>query len=118
MHGKQKCQAGRAPLTAAEVRRLYLGIPLTHLGREIQPLRNGANTIVNEMFLQHVLYMSAQAYERQISARIYRSGGNRIPEYTELRTLVESLAAQPFAVTYMLAETAARNPRLKILTDL
>jgi hypothetical protein len=107
-----------APLTAAEVRRLYLGVPLTQNGHEIIAIRNAANPVAREMFLQHVLFMSAQAYERQISARLYRSGGNRIPEHTDLRTLVDALAADPWAVSYMPAETAARLPAIKIIADL
>jgi len=107
-----------APLSAAEVRRLYLGVPLVQNGRELIPLRNAASPAATEMFLQHVLFMSAQAYERQISARLYRSGGNRIPEHTDLRTLVEALVTEPFAVSYMPAETAARIPAVKILGDL
>ena len=105
-------------LTSADVRRLYLGVPLTHAGREIVALRNGENAMVKEMFLQHVLFMSAQAYERQIAARIYRAGGNRIPEFCELRSLLETLATEPLAVTFMQAEAAARQPGIKILVEL
>lgn len=105
-------------LTSAEVRRLYLGIPLSQDGHEIIALRNGANPVVREMFLQRVLFMSAQAYERQISARLYRSGGNRIPEHTDWHTLVDALAADPWAVSYMPAAMAARNAGIKIIADL
>ena len=107
-----------ATLSPADVRRLYLGIPLTHGGREIVALRNAENPTVKEMFLQHVLFMSAQAYERQISARLYRAGGNRIPELRELRSLLDSLAAEPLAVTYMQADAAARQPAVKIVAEL
>jgi len=111
----------QSPLTglpATDVRRLYLGIPLAQDGREIVPLRNAADPAAREMFLQHVLYMSAQAYERQISSRLYRTGGNRIPEHSDQRTLIAALAADPWAVTYMLAESARREPAIKILGDL
>ena len=111
-------QSPLAPLTPAEVRRLYLGITMTHGGREIVALRNAENPVVKEKFLQHVLFMSAQAYERQISARLYRAGGNRIPEIREVQLLLESLAADPLAVTYMQAETAARRPGVKVLSEL
>ena len=107
-----------ATLSPADVRRLYLGIPLTHGGREIVALRNAVDSTVKEMFLQHVLFMSAQAYERQISARLYRTGGNRIPEHHEMRSLLDVLAAEPLAVTYMQADAAARQPAVKILAEL
>jgi hypothetical protein len=107
-----------AALSPSEVRRLYLGMTLTHSGREIVALRNAENPVVREKFLQHVLFMSAQAYERQISARLYRAGGNRIPEFTAVESLLESLAADPLAVTYMQADSAARRPGIKVLAEL
>jgi hypothetical protein len=107
-----------ATLSPGDVRRLYLGIPITYAGREIAALINAETPTVKEMFLQHVLFMSAQAYERQLSARLYRAGGNRIPEFTDLRPLLDSLASDPLAVTYMQSETAARHPRIKILGEL
>src|SRR5206468_10504183 len=103
-------QSPLGAFTPAEVRRLYLGITLTHGGREIVALRNAENPMVREKFLQHVLFMSAQAYERQISVRLYRTGGNRIREFTEIQQLLDTLAAEPLAVTFMQADSAARRP--------
>jgi hypothetical protein len=107
-----------APLTSSDVRRLYLGIPLTQAGREITALRNAESPVVKEMFLQHVLFMSSQAYERQLSARGYRNRGSLIPEIKELKVLMEVLAADPHAVTYMQSDTAARRAGIRILGGL
>jgi hypothetical protein len=107
-----------APLSSSEVRRLYLGVPLTHDGREINALRNAESPVVKEMFLQRVLFMSAQAYERQLAARVYRGGGNKIPEIKEARLLLESLAADPLAVTFMQSDAALRRSGIKILAEL
>ena len=104
-----------APLTPAQVRHLYLGVPLSQNGHELIALRNAASAEVAEMFLQRVLFLSARACERQMATRIYRSGGSRIPEYASLHSLVEALAADPWAVTCMHAGTAARTAGIKIL---
>ena len=107
-----------APLTINDVRRLYLGVPLSHDGRRINAVRNAENPVVKEMFLQHVLFMSAQAYERQLSARALRGGGSRIPEVRETRVLLDALAADPHAVTFMQSDTATRRSGLKVLAEL
>ena len=107
-----------APLTVNDVRRLYLGVPLSQDGRAINAVRNAENPVVKEMFLQQVLFMSAQAYERQLSARTLRGGGSRIPELRESRTLLEALAADPHAVTFMQSAAAARRSGLRVLAEL
>ena len=60
--------------------------------------------------------MSAQAYERQMSGRVYRSGGNRIPEYADQRALIDKLLSEPWSVTYMSLDVAASQPNLKIVS--
>jgi hypothetical protein len=108
-------QSPISALTGSDARRLYLGLPLVVNGHEITPLRNGADPSVQEVFLQRVLFMSAQAYERQMSARVYRSGGNRAPEFTSVRELSQALAGDPWAISYMAPEAAAKDPALKIV---
>ena len=104
-----------ASLSANEARRLYLGLPLVHDGHELTPLRNGADAAVHEMFLQRVMFMSAQAYERQMSTRVYRSGGNRAREYTSHHELAQALAGDPWAVSYMTSDAVAKESSLKIV---
>ncbi len=102
-------------LTPTEIRRVYLGIPLIQDGHEVIPLRNAADPLIQEMFLQHVLFMSAQAYERQMAGRVYRAGGNRIPEYANLSQIVEALTNEPRSITYMSHETATGLADIKII---
>jgi hypothetical protein len=105
-----------APISAADARRLYLGVPLVQDGHEVIPIRNLTDPGTQELFLQRVLFMSAQAYDRQMSGRVYRSGGNRIPEYAVQRDLIDKLLAEPWAVTYMSSEAALSQPELKIVS--
>ena len=105
-------------ISPGAVRRLYLGLPILHDGHQIVPLRNTADAALQELFLQRVLFMSAQAYERQSSAQVFRNGGNRPREYAKLEALLEALANEPWSVTYMDAETAGSLPSLKILAGL
>lgn len=107
-----------ASLSTANVRRLYLGVTISENGHAIIPLRNSADATTQELFLQHVLFMSSDAYERQIVGRRYRAGGNDVQEYTNLSDLVAALASNPWAVTYMTEESAIGMRSIRVLTKL
>lgn len=107
-----------AGMTPAEVRRLYLGIPIVKDGKEVIPVRNTSDPKIQEVFLQRVLFMSAHAYERQMTARVYRSGGNRIRDYNDFRKLVAALEEDPRSVTYMPHEAASTISGIKIIASL
>jgi len=53
-----------------------------------------------------------------MAARIFRTGGNDQARYTALTQLVDALVREPWAVTYMSPEMAARLPGIKIITNL
>lgn len=104
-------------LTPDETRKLYLGIPMIVDSQRIRPLRNNADPMVQEMFMQKVMFMSTPAYERQILSRVFRMGGTRPPEYAEVNALIKALERDPAAVTYLPRELATR-PGLKIVGEL
>src|SRR5215470_13304718 len=65
-------------ISVADVRRRYLGIPVVVDGIEVVPVRNLSDADFYEMFLQRVLFMSAQSYERRMVSKIFREGGSSI----------------------------------------
>src|SRR5665647_535567 len=67
--------SGIKAISAKEVRRAYLGASIVLNGIEIKPLLNQTDKLVGEVFLQKVLFMSAEAYERLQLARAFRGGG-------------------------------------------
>lgn len=104
-------------LTSVEARRLYLGVPVQVNGRTVIPLRNTSEARLQEVFMQRVMYMATETYERQILNRVFRTGGQRPPMYTELRELVEALKSNPLAISYMWHETALATPAVKIVSE-
>jgi hypothetical protein len=108
----------RSPITRLareEARNLYLGLPMLVDGRPVEPLRNYADSVTNEAFMQKFMFMSTPAYERQILSRVFRTGGSRPPVFNELPELLKALRENPVAVSYMLRERAASLPELKII---
>ena len=104
-------------LTPVAARRLYLGVPFQANGLAIIPLRNTSDARLQEVFMQRVMYMATETYERQVLNRVFRTGGQRPPIYSELRELVEALKGNPLAISYMWHETALATPGLKIVGE-
>lgn len=106
-----------APLTAPEVRRLYLGVPLFVNGKPVQPLRNTSDPVIEEAFLQKVLFMSRESYERALLSKVLHSGGTRPTTYTSENPLLQTIENNPNAVTYIWFD-AISGKSLKILAEL
>jgi hypothetical protein len=104
-------------ISVEEERNLYLGIPILVGGQPVQPVRNITDPVTEEMFLQKIMFMSSQAYERQILSRVFRSGGNPPLVVTNKSDLINALLADRMAVTYMLRETAVAIRGIRIVTE-
>ena len=105
-------------MSPEEVRRLYLGIPVVSGGQPVKPLINATDSLLREIFMQQVLFMSTDAYQRQILSRTYRTGATPFPVYTDMPKLIEALRADTNAVTYMLRATAIASPGVKVVVEL
>ena len=105
-------------LTTNEVRRAYLGVAVINDGQELLPVRNASDALLKEIFLQKVLFMSANQYERHMVTRVFRGGGERIPEHIDMQQLVNELQADHRKITFMRGDTAAATPGVKIVGEL
>lgn len=109
-------ESGIRALTAKEVRRAYLGASIVVDGIEIKPLRNETDKLAGEVFLQKVLFMSSEAYERQLLARTFR-GGSRPKAYENFSGLLAALHNDNAAITYMLYGTAITTTGIRIIAN-
>src|SRR5665647_2583032 len=106
--------SGIKAISAKEVRRAYLGASIVLDGVEIKPLLNQTDKLAGEVFLQKVLFMSAEAYERQLISRSFQ-GGSRPKVYENLTDLLAALHSDNATITFMLYETAINNPGIRII---
>lgn len=107
-----------APLPPAEVRRLFLGVAQPRDGLLLMPVHNVSDSLLYEVFLQKVVYMSARNYERVVIAQVFRAGGQRPLRYDNKAALVAALQRNPGTVTYMWAHDARRIPGIRVVQDL
>jgi hypothetical protein len=104
-------------ITAKEVRRAYLGASIVLNGVETKPLLNLSSKLAEEVFLQKVMFMSAEAYERQLISRTFQ-GGIRPKAYESLPALLKALNHDNAAISFMLYEEATNTPGIRIIGNL
>jgi len=107
-------ESGITTISAKQVRRAYLGASIVLNGIEIKPLLNETNKLASEVFMQRVMFMSAEAYERQLISRSFQ-GGIRPKVYEDLPELLSALHKDNAAITFMLYQTAVDTPGIRII---
>ena len=105
-----------AAISPVELRRLFLGFTITNHQQKIMPLVNMADSLLYEVFLQKVVFMSANAYEKQLSTRLARIEEKIMPTRVyDTKNLIKLLTEGNHAVTYMWHENAKHYSNLKII---
>lgn len=105
-------------ITADEARHLYLGLPLLIGGKRVKPLRNGGDPMATEIFMQRVMYMSSDAYERQMRKHLHEAGGSAPPLKADQQELLQALSSDPMAITYMMRGQAIGALPLRIVGEM
>jgi len=88
-------------LTTTELRRVFLGMPVEIDGVRLRPLLNTSDPLIPRIFLQKIMFMSANHYHRRLRALAFRSGRPRPREVRNVQRLVEILVSQPGTVALM-----------------
>lgn len=93
--------ANNIKMSNLEIRRLFLGLPVAQQQRRLIAIINRTESLLYQVFLQKVLFMSAPLYERQLLANVVRQSGIQPPVYTDQQELLRALRTQPSTVTFM-----------------
>jgi hypothetical protein len=102
-------------LDSLELRKIYLGFPVKRDGNIVSGLRNTGDETLNRIFLQSVVAMSEKSYIRRLLSLPLRQGTPRPSEYDRSDRLLDALSNNPYSVTYMWKDMAARSPDVKTL---
>ena len=102
-------------LDSLEVRKLFLGMTVIHNGDRLRPLLNEAEPRLKDVFLQNIVSMTDMTYDRRI-LRLALQGGRSLPAtYTDKVMLINTVAADPTAVSFAWARDVQHDKRIKIL---
>ena len=102
-------------LSIGEVRRLFLGIPVTKDGERLIPLRNYSSPLLKQVFLQKIIFMSERNYERQLMHRTFRFGNSRSKFLNDTDSVVQALEKTVNGVSYMWSSDAAKIGHFQII---
>ena len=110
-------------ITAADIdretaRRLFLGRAVVWDNQRITPIINHSEDLIYEVFLQNVIHMSANHYERHMLSTVFRLGGKRPRSVSDFGSLMEALNSRPATVTFMWESRARATPGVYIVTEL
>ena len=97
-------QVATGTFSHAELRKIFLGIPVSRGDVRIRPLLNLTDSLAMDVFLQQVVFMSRREYKRQLLSRVFRLGGQRPQEHDDIDKLVTALQDAPGSLTFMWAE--------------
>jgi hypothetical protein len=102
-------------LDSLEVRKLFLGMTVTHNGDRLRPLLNEADSRLKDVFLQNIVSMTDMTYDRRILLLALQGGRSMPTVHTNATTLINSVAADPTAVSFAWAKDVQRDKRIKVL---
>jgi hypothetical protein len=102
-------------LDSLEVRKLFLGMTVTHNGDRLRPLLNESDLRIQQVFFQNIVSMTDMTYDRRL-LRLALQGGRALPPvYTDASRLIDAVAADPAAVSFSWEKDVQRDKRIKIL---
>jgi hypothetical protein len=102
-------------LDSLEVRKLFLGLTVTHNGNRLRPVLNESDDRVKQIFLQNIVSMSDITYDRRLLRLSLIQGQTQPTAYKNITLLINSVAADPSAVSYAWAADVAHETRIRIL---
>jgi hypothetical protein len=102
-------------LDSLEVRKLFLGMTVTHNGERLRPLLNESDPQLKAVFLQNVVSMTDITYDRRV-LRLALQGGRSLPVvYTDKALLLQAIALDPTAVSFAWAKDVQHDKGTKVL---
>jgi len=111
-------ETGIGRVSNEDLRKAFLAIPVSVDGKRLRPLLNESEKLLAEVFLQKIIFMSRDRYERQLVARVFRQGGKRPSAFRDFDDLVAELHASPNSITYMWSDQFEAAEGLKELGTL
>jgi hypothetical protein len=102
-------------LDSLEVRKLFLGLTVTHNGDRLRPVLDEADARIKEIFLQNIVSMSETTYDRSVLRLALIQGQIKPIAYKDIALLIKAVIADPTAVSYAWAQDVVHDPRIKIL---
>lgn len=100
------------------LRKIYLGSASAVGTRPVYPLINQSNSVIYEMFLQKVLFMSQNTYEHHLHHAKFPKGTVVPIAFRSEDKLLAYLSAHPGSITCLTEQAAAKMPSVRVVMRL
>jgi len=104
-------------LSRKMVRRLFLRVSYRTESGPLKPVRNISDAMLQEVFLQKILFMSKNTYRRILANRLVRLREAGPAEYRETDRLIQALYANPRLVSFIWHTQLPGDGHLKTLLE-
>jgi hypothetical protein len=102
-------------LDSLQIRKAFVGLTVTADGSTVRPLINDSLPMLRTAFLQHIVGLSEQMYQRRTLTLALQQGRALPPAFTSQTELLRELAASPYAVTYMWLSMVQTSSQLRVV---
>ena len=100
-------------MDSLSVRKAFVGLTVSVDGITVRPVINNSQPALHTAFLQHVVGLSEQMYQRRTLTLALQQGRALPPVYTEESELVRALVANPNTVSFMWQSAADRAREIR-----
>ncbi len=104
--------------THFEIRKLFLGLPVTKEARTYGAIRNSSNEDAYQIFLQKFVRLSAKNYERKLLSRKFRSGSTNVLAADTTGRLVKALQKDALRISFIWKDEIPKDSQLVIIQTL
>jgi hypothetical protein len=105
-------------LDSLTVRKAFIGLTVSSNGFIVRPLINATQPSLQAAFLQHVVGLSEQMYERRALTLALQQGLAQPTKFEDQTELLRVLLANPYAVTFMWQSTASGIREIRVIRTL
>jgi hypothetical protein len=102
-------------LDSMDLRKLFLGLTVTHDGSRLRPVLNETDVRVKEIFLQNIVSMSDITYDRSLLRLALIQGQTQPTVYKNIALLLNAVASDPSVVSYAWARDVEHDARIRVL---
>ncbi len=108
-------QSGVEHLDSPQIRKLFLGLTVIHSGSRLRPLLNESDARMKEIFLQNVVSMSDDTYDRY-GLRLSLQQGRAPPtSFKTIAALINAIASDPSAISFAWKHDVEHDNRIRVL---
>lgn len=107
--------SGISSVSASQMRRAFMGLTVSVPQGPLRPIINESNESLRMAFLQHVVGLTEQMYQRRRLSLELQQGVTRPLAVRDQHQLVDRLRMLPTGVSFMWRSEALREPELRIL---